>query len=164
MRGAQVPYAAGAGRLRQGENPAAPGGFRPMCLTKQYEDDPAKGPHVVRLQQQPAPADGRHVEHVYQTIFLRPARPGPRLPPSVFSSIPRQRFAPPLRRQGIGGETTGGIAAAYRLGAECVKFDGFAEDFFRGHLLLSHGVVFSWEEKRRRESRTRSRVPTRDKR
>jgi len=36
-----------------------------------------------------------------------------------------------------------GIAAAYRLGAEYVKPDGVTEDFFRKHLLLAHGVVFS---------------------
>lgn len=43
-----------------------------------------------------------------------------------------------------------GIAAAYRLGAAYDKFDTFAEDFFTKYLLLSHGKVFSWEEKRRR--------------
>ncbi|KAL9112687.1 MAG: hypothetical protein Q9227_002990 [Pyrenula ochraceoflavens] len=35
-----------------------------------------------------------------------------------------------------------GIAAAYRLGAEYVKFDDFAEDFFAKYLLLSHGVRY----------------------
>jgi hypothetical protein len=35
-----------------------------------------------------------------------------------------------------------GIAAAYRLGAEYVKFDDFAEDFFGKYLLLSHGVWY----------------------
>lgn len=35
-----------------------------------------------------------------------------------------------------------GIAAAYRLGAEYVKFDDFAEDFFKKYLLLSHGVIY----------------------
>ena len=32
-----------------------------------------------------------------------------------------------------------GIAAAYRLGAEYVPFDDFAEDFFAKYLLVSHG-------------------------
>lgn len=42
-----------------------------------------------------------------------------------------------------------GIAAAYRLGAEYRKFDDFAEDFFSKYLALSHGVIYSREEKRR---------------
>lgn len=44
-----------------------------------------------------------------------------------------------------------GIAAAYRLGASYHKFDDFAESFFSKYLLLSHGVVFSREEKRREQ-------------
>jgi hypothetical protein len=43
-----------------------------------------------------------------------------------------------------------GIAAAYRLGADFVKFDNFAEDFFSKYLLLSHGVRYRGEEKRRK--------------
>jgi hypothetical protein len=43
-----------------------------------------------------------------------------------------------------------GIAAAYRLGAEYEKFDDFAEDFFSKYLLLSHGVRYGAEEKRRK--------------
>lgn len=35
-----------------------------------------------------------------------------------------------------------GIAAAYRLGADYVKFDDFAENFFGKYLLLSHGVRY----------------------
>ncbi|KAF4509457.1 hypothetical protein G6O67_003630 [Ophiocordyceps sinensis] len=46
-----------------------------------------------------------------------------------------------------------GIAAAYRLGADYVKFDDFAQDFFAKFLLLSHGKVFSREERRRRGSK-----------
>ena len=42
-----------------------------------------------------------------------------------------------------------GISAAYRLGAEYVKFDDFAEDFFSKYLLVSHGVRYRAEEKRR---------------
>lgn len=42
-----------------------------------------------------------------------------------------------------------GIAAAYRMGAEYRKFDDFAEDFFSKYLALSHGVLYSREEKRR---------------
>ena len=44
-----------------------------------------------------------------------------------------------------------GIAAAYRLGAEYVKFDNFAEDFFSKYLLLSHGVRYGAEERRRKK-------------
>jgi len=44
-----------------------------------------------------------------------------------------------------------GIAAAYRLGAKYTKFDDFAEDFFSKYLLLSHGVRFGAEEKRRKK-------------
>ncbi|CAL3965959.1 hypothetical protein PZA11_002770 [Diplocarpon coronariae] len=44
-----------------------------------------------------------------------------------------------------------GIAAAYRLGANYVKFDDFAEDFFSKYLLLSHGVRYGKEEKRRKK-------------
>ncbi|KAG9239402.1 flavin-containing amine oxidasedehydrogenase-like protein [Amylocarpus encephaloides] len=44
-----------------------------------------------------------------------------------------------------------GIAAAYRLGADYVKFDDFAENFFSKYLLLSHGVRFGAEEKRRKQ-------------
>lgn len=44
-----------------------------------------------------------------------------------------------------------GIAAAYRLGAEYVKFDDFAEDFFSKYLLLSHGIRYGGEEKRRKQ-------------
>lgn len=41
-----------------------------------------------------------------------------------------------------------GIAAAYRLGAEYVKFDDFAEDFFSKYLLLSHGVRYRTSKKK----------------
>jgi hypothetical protein len=41
-----------------------------------------------------------------------------------------------------------GIAAAYRLGAEYVKFDDFAEDFFAKYLLLSHGVRYRPSKKK----------------
>jgi hypothetical protein len=41
-----------------------------------------------------------------------------------------------------------GIAAAYRLGAEYVKFDDFAENFFSKYLLLSHGVRYRPSKKR----------------
>ncbi|KAH7321546.1 flavin-containing amine oxidasedehydrogenase-like protein [Rhexocercosporidium sp. MPI-PUGE-AT-0058] len=44
-----------------------------------------------------------------------------------------------------------GIAAAYRLGAKYTKFDDFAEDFFSKYLLLSHGMRFGKEEKRRKK-------------
>ncbi|KAH8683046.1 flavin-containing amine oxidasedehydrogenase-like protein [Tricladium varicosporioides] len=44
-----------------------------------------------------------------------------------------------------------GIAAAYRLGADYVKFDDFAEDFFSKYLLLSHGVRYGAEQKRRKQ-------------
>ncbi|KUI57002.1 All-trans-zeta-carotene desaturase [Cytospora mali] len=43
-----------------------------------------------------------------------------------------------------------GIAAAYRMGADYSKFDDFAENFFSKYLAISHGVLYSWEEKRRR--------------
>lgn len=43
-----------------------------------------------------------------------------------------------------------GIAAAYRLGADYVKFDDFAEEFFSKYLLVSHGILYSHEERRRR--------------
>ncbi|KAM5353766.1 hypothetical protein ACJ41O_000416 [Fusarium nematophilum] len=46
-----------------------------------------------------------------------------------------------------------GIAAAYRLGADYVEFDDFAEDFFSKYLLLSHGMMYSREEKRRQKSK-----------
>ncbi|UNI16265.1 hypothetical protein JDV02_002715 [Purpureocillium takamizusanense] len=46
-----------------------------------------------------------------------------------------------------------GIAAAYHIGADYVKFDDFAQDFFAKYLLLSHGIVFSREEKRRSRSK-----------
>ncbi|KAF7558630.1 hypothetical protein G7046_g5517 [Stylonectria norvegica] len=46
-----------------------------------------------------------------------------------------------------------GIAAAYRLGADYVKFDDFAEDFFSKYMLLSHGKVYSREEKKRQRSK-----------
>lgn len=49
-----------------------------------------------------------------------------------------------------------GIAAAYRLGGDYVKFDDFAEDFFSNYLLLSHGVRYG-AEKRRREKENRHR-------
>ncbi|KAL7959111.1 hypothetical protein V8C34DRAFT_123788 [Trichoderma compactum] len=42
-----------------------------------------------------------------------------------------------------------GIAAAYRLGAAYQKFDDFAQDFFAKYLLVSHGKLFSREEKKR---------------
>jgi hypothetical protein len=35
-----------------------------------------------------------------------------------------------------------GIAAAYRLGAEYVPFDDFAETFFSNYLLISHGTRY----------------------
>lgn len=44
-----------------------------------------------------------------------------------------------------------GIAAAYRLGAEYVKFDDFAEEFFSNYLLVSHGVRYKTEEKKRKQ-------------
>lgn len=42
-----------------------------------------------------------------------------------------------------------GIAAAYRLGAEYVKFDDFAEDFFKKYLLISHGVLYKGGKKQK---------------
>lgn len=47
-----------------------------------------------------------------------------------------------------------GIAAAYRLGADYVKFDDFAEEFFSEYLLISHGMRYSSQQKKR-ESRKR---------
>ena len=44
-----------------------------------------------------------------------------------------------------------GIAAAYRLGADYVKFNDFAEDFFSKYLLVSHGVRYGAEQKRRKQ-------------
>jgi hypothetical protein len=44
-----------------------------------------------------------------------------------------------------------GIAAAFRLGAEYEKFDDFAEDFFSKYLLLSHGVRYGAERRKRKE-------------
>jgi hypothetical protein len=44
-----------------------------------------------------------------------------------------------------------GIAAAYRLSADYVKFDNFAEDFFSKYLLLSHGLRYKAEERRRKK-------------
>ena len=35
-----------------------------------------------------------------------------------------------------------GIAVAYRLGADYVKFDDFAEEFFRKVLFVTHGVRY----------------------
>ena len=49
-----------------------------------------------------------------------------------------------------------GIAAAFRLGADYVKFDDFAEDFFSKYLLLSHGTRYG-AEKKQREKAARSR-------
>lgn len=43
-----------------------------------------------------------------------------------------------------------GIAAAYRLGADYSEFDDFATDFFGKYLLLSHGMVYQREQKKRR--------------
>lgn len=40
-----------------------------------------------------------------------------------------------------------GIAVAYRLGADYVKFDDFAETFFSNYLLLSHGVRYKSSKK-----------------
>ncbi len=40
-----------------------------------------------------------------------------------------------------------GIAAAYRLGAEYVKFDDFAEDLFKKYLWISHGVRYKGGKK-----------------
>ncbi|CAH0016543.1 unnamed protein product [Clonostachys rhizophaga] len=47
-----------------------------------------------------------------------------------------------------------GIAAAYHLGADYVKFDEFAENFFAKYLLLSHGMVYSRQEKKRAKRST----------
>lgn len=47
-----------------------------------------------------------------------------------------------------------GIAAAYHLGADYNKFDDFAEDFFSKYLMLSHGMIFSREEKRRQNAKS----------
>lgn len=46
-----------------------------------------------------------------------------------------------------------GIAAAYRLGAAYQKFDDFAQDFLTKYLLVSHGKLFSREEKKRRKQK-----------
>lgn len=48
-----------------------------------------------------------------------------------------------------------GITAAYHLGADYIKFDDFAEDFFSKYLLVSHGMVFSRQEKKRAQARKR---------
>lgn len=44
-----------------------------------------------------------------------------------------------------------GIAAAYRLGADYIKFDNLAEDLFSKYLLVSHGVRYGAEQKRRQK-------------
>ena len=44
-----------------------------------------------------------------------------------------------------------GIAAAYRLGADYVKFDDFAEDLFSKYLLISHGMRYGAEQKKRKQ-------------
>ncbi|KAK5997402.1 hypothetical protein PT974_02758 [Cladobotryum mycophilum] len=41
---------------------------------------------------------------------------------------------------------------AYRLGADYAKFDDFAQDFFAKYLLLSHGMIFSREERKRKKT------------
>lgn len=46
-----------------------------------------------------------------------------------------------------------GIAAAYRLGADYAKFDDFAQSLFSKYLLLSHGVIYSREEKKRKSAK-----------
>lgn len=46
-----------------------------------------------------------------------------------------------------------GIAAAYHLGANYVKVDDFAEDFFSKYLFLSHGIWYSRQEKKRGRAR-----------
>lgn len=46
-----------------------------------------------------------------------------------------------------------GIAAAYRLGADYVKFDDFAEEFFGNYMLVSHGFRYTAEEKRRKQKK-----------
>jgi hypothetical protein len=46
-----------------------------------------------------------------------------------------------------------GIAAAYRLGADYQKFDDFAQDFFVKYLLVSHGKLFSREERKRQKDK-----------
>lgn len=46
-----------------------------------------------------------------------------------------------------------GIAAAYRLGAEYIPFDDFATDFFSKYLFVSHGWIYSREEKRRKQKK-----------
>ena len=40
-----------------------------------------------------------------------------------------------------------GIAAAYRLGADYIPIDDFAEDFFKKYLLISHGVRYKGGKK-----------------
>jgi hypothetical protein len=45
-----------------------------------------------------------------------------------------------------------GIAAAYHLGADYEKFDDFAQDFFSKYLMLSHGMIFSRQQKKRASS------------
>ncbi|KAK2594450.1 hypothetical protein QQS21_007854 [Conoideocrella luteorostrata] len=46
-----------------------------------------------------------------------------------------------------------GIAAAYRLGADYSRFDEFATNFFAKYLLVSHGMLFSREERNRNHRR-----------
>lgn len=43
-----------------------------------------------------------------------------------------------------------GIAAAYRLGADYPRFDNFATSFFAKYLFMSHGLLFSREESKRK--------------
>ncbi|KAJ2906743.1 FAD/NAD(P)-binding domain-containing protein [Zalerion maritima] len=43
-----------------------------------------------------------------------------------------------------------GIAAAYSLGADYLRFDDFAERFFAKYLGLSHGMLYTREENRRK--------------
>lgn len=44
-----------------------------------------------------------------------------------------------------------GIAAAYHIGADYIIFDDFAQRFFSKYLLLSHGMIFSREEQKRKQ-------------
>ena len=52
-----------------------------------------------------------------------------------------------------------GIAAAYRLGADYIKFDNLAEDLFSKYLLVSHGVRYGAEQKRRQKRQQARNLP-----
>ncbi|KAF4628740.1 hypothetical protein G7Y89_g9415 [Cudoniella acicularis] len=144
-----------------------------MYYTKSYKEDPKKiemsfdctnYQHQFRMDHDARVAPVKYENHVFQSIFLDKENRELWTMEEIDESM---MFLNGKNHTWFAGSWTlvvsdskfnmhelaciSGIAAAYRLGADYVKFYDFAEDLFSKYLLVSQGVKYNAEQKRRKQ-------------